>query len=186
MIKELHKLRVFFTKQYQLWLIIVVNALLLLFFIILLFFQGYEIYSSFKQRSVAIKKNKTPEISSATTKEIIPQYQHIFYSPPTATITEAENHNLMLRGIILGDQENNNLAIISSSETDEAIYQQGDKLPNGAIVSTIYADHVMLSYRGKVITLSIPWEKNNKSSSAPDSNNQIVHMGKPFSNMKEP
>lgn len=87
-------------------------------------------------------------------------------------VTEAPDTrlNLKLKGVLASSNPVTARAIIADGKGIEDSYAVGKKLPGNAILREIYADRVILEYRGRLETLRLPKEasvdlspkKNNK------------------------
>jgi general secretion pathway protein C len=82
---------------------------------------------------------------------------------PAANITEApDTHlNLKLRGVIATGDPTSARAIIADGRGVENSYAIGKSLPGNAVLREIYADRVILEYRGRLETLRLPKEDSN-------------------------
>lgn len=82
-------------------------------------------------------------------------------SPTTvAKVTEAPDTrlNLKLRGVLASSEPETARAIISDGKGVEDAYAVEDKLPGNAVLKEIYADRVILEYRGRMEALRLPKE----------------------------
>lgn len=77
---------------------------------------------------------------------------------PVAKVTEAPDTrlNLKLRGVLASSDPVAARAIIADSKSKEDAYAVGDNLPGNAVLREIYADRVILEYRGRMETLRLP------------------------------
>lgn len=77
---------------------------------------------------------------------------------PVAKVTEAPDTrlNLKLRGLLASTDPVAARAIIADGKGVEEAYAVGDKLPGNAVLREIYADRVILEYRGRMETLRLP------------------------------
>jgi type II secretory pathway component PulC len=171
----------------QYWLVISVNVLFFLLMIILLSYQGYSLYSLIKTSSDSENNSNTitTGMQSIATKDVSISKWHIFGIKNNMPGDEA-NTKWTLKGVIIGNDKKSNLAIISSTDTDEAVYQSGAKLSSGETIQNIFPDRVLISNHDVTITLFIPWEMKSKLASSIKPSNTVVQVGSPFSNMKEP
>ena len=83
-------------------------------------------------------------------------------SSPTAIakVTDAPDTrlNLKLRGVLASDDPALAMAIIADGKGKEDAYALGAKLPGNAVLKEIYADRVILEYRGRLEALRLPKE----------------------------
>ena len=82
-------------------------------------------------------------------------------SPVTvAKVTDAPDTrlNLKLRGVLASDDPALAMAIIADGKGKEDAYALGAKLPGNAVLKEIYADRVILEYRGRLEALRLPKE----------------------------
>lgn len=64
--------------------------------------------------------------------------------------------NLLLKGVLASSEVSHAVAFISAGQgTIEKSYAIGDSLPSGAILKEIYAERILLEYRGRVENLSL-------------------------------
>lgn len=79
---------------------------------------------------------------------------------PTATVTEAPDTrlNLKLRGVVASSEPTAARAIIADGKGKEESYAIDETLPGNAVLREIYADRVILEYRGRLETLRLPKE----------------------------
>lgn len=68
--------------------------------------------------------------------------------------------DLNLRGVFSSDDQENALAIIASSGTDETFYRVGDSIPGGATLKAVYPDRVLLERNLQMETLALPKGKD--------------------------
>ncbi|MGA9852292.1 MAG: type II secretion system protein GspC [Gammaproteobacteria bacterium] len=80
--------------------------------------------------------------------------------------------NLILRGIVAASSDDKESLAIISSNGVEQLYAVGAQLPGGAQIQSIYPDHVLLSFNGRVQTLRLP-----KSGNAADSGDNSILPG---------
>lgn len=72
------------------------------------------------------------------------------------TIAPETKLNLLLRGVLASADSANAEAIIAAgAKAAEKIYRIDESIPGGAILREIYADRVILEYRGRVETLTL-------------------------------
>ncbi len=136
-----------------------INAFLCLLLAVIFIYQGYliiQLVNASDQRS-SIMASKNVSRSFAKTNFSIADW-HLLNEQGNAAVVEVKT-KWMLRGIIIGQDQENNLAIIASSDTDESVYKQGDKLADGTIVTRIEPDKVLLEQFGNIETLFMPWKK---------------------------
>jgi general secretion pathway protein C len=79
---------------------------------------------------------------------------------PMATVTEAPETrlNLKLRGVVASSEPTAARAIIADGKGEEESYAIDENLPGNAVLREIYADRVILEYRGRLETLRLPKE----------------------------
>ncbi|HEC19628.1 MAG TPA: type II secretion system protein GspC [Gammaproteobacteria bacterium] len=79
---------------------------------------------------------------------------------PAAQVTEAPDTrlNLKLRGLLASSDPVAARAIIADGKGREEAYKVGQKLPGNAVLREIYADRVILEYRGRLEALRLPKE----------------------------
>lgn len=79
---------------------------------------------------------------------------------PTATVTEAPDTrlNLKLRGVVASSEPTAARAIIADGKGKEESYAIDESLPGNAVLREIYADRVILEYRGRLEALRLPKE----------------------------
>jgi type II secretory pathway component PulC len=167
-----------FNEQWRRSMILFVNALLLLVLLGTLVYQSQAIITLLKVKSVSgNSKNVAIVTVDRTVKNGEITQWHLFgvqeILAPVAIYTK-----WMLRGIILGDQPENNVAFIASSDADEASYRRGDKLADGTIIFNILSDKVLLNHNGIIETLFIPW--NTEDHSTISSPNNPVSSGSAY------
>lgn len=77
---------------------------------------------------------------------------------PVAQVTEAPDTqlNLKLRGLLASSDPVTARAIIADGKGVEEAYKVGEKLPGNAVLREIYADRVILEYRGRLEALRLP------------------------------
>jgi general secretion pathway protein C len=77
---------------------------------------------------------------------------------PVTTMTDAPDTrlNLKLSGVLASSNPMGARAIIADSKGVEDAYAVNEKLPGNAILREIYADRVILEYRGRLETLRLP------------------------------
>ncbi len=63
---------------------------------------------------------------------------------------------LVLTGIIAGDDPNSGLAIVGESASSAKVYGMGDVLPGGAKLHAVYSDRVLLDRNGSIESLPLP------------------------------
>ncbi len=69
--------------------------------------------------------------------------------------------NLVLKGIFAVDDPNDGGAIIADGRGQEGFYRVGARIPGGAVLSRISADHVVLSRNGNLETLRLPSDSDS-------------------------
>ncbi len=74
--------------------------------------------------------------------------------------------NLMLRGIVSGETDQDGYAIIGDSRGREAVYRVGMDLPGGGEVRGIFPDRVVLLRDGQYETLRLPLDEKTADSEA--------------------
>lgn len=107
------------------------------------------------------------QLGSADTRQIA--QWHLFgevkkVAPkPVAEITEAPDTrlNLKLRGLLASSDPEAARAIIADGKGKEEAYKVGQNLPGNAILREIYADRVILEYRGRLEALRLPKESSS-------------------------
>ena len=81
-------------------------------------------------------------------------------SPPktVAKVVDAPDTrlNLKLHGVLASSDPANARAIIADGKGMEDAYAVEDKLPGNAVLKEIYADRIILEYRGRLETLRLP------------------------------
>lgn len=79
----------------------------------------------------------------------------------TSKVTEAPDTrlNLKLRGVVASSDPKAARAIIADGKGVENSYAVGKTLPGNAVLREIYADRVILEYRGRLETLRLPKEE---------------------------
>ncbi len=105
---------------------------------------------------------KTPTTESPKRQQI--NQWHLFgkvqkVAPkPVATMTEAPDTrlNLKLSGVLASGDPRTARAIIGDGKGKEDAYGVDDALPGNAVLREIYADRVILEYRGRLETLRLP------------------------------
>lgn len=77
---------------------------------------------------------------------------------PVAKVIDAPDTrlNLKLLGLLASSDPVAARAIIAGGKGDEEAYAVGDNLPGNAVLREIYADRVILEYRGRMETLRLP------------------------------
>lgn len=77
---------------------------------------------------------------------------------PVVQVTEAPDTklNLKLRGLLASSDPVAARAIIADGRGKEEAYKIGQKLPGNAVLREIYADRVILEYRGRLEALRLP------------------------------
>lgn len=81
---------------------------------------------------------------------------------PVAQVTEAPDTrlNLKLRGLLASSDPVMARAIIADGKGVEEAYKVDQKLPGNAVLREIYADRVILEYRGRLEALRLPKESS--------------------------
>ena len=81
---------------------------------------------------------------------------------PVAQVTEAPDTrlNLKLRGLLASSDPEAARAIIADGKGQEEAYKVGQNLPGNAVLREIYADRVILEYRGRLEALRLPKESS--------------------------
>jgi len=80
----------------------------------------------------------------------------------TITTTKSENTapkkgaNLQLSGVFAAEPKDQAFAIISVDSKGQRAYGIGDKIWDEAALHSVHADHVLISYRGKLEKLALP------------------------------
>ncbi|NOX75133.1 MAG: type II secretion system protein GspC [Gammaproteobacteria bacterium] len=79
---------------------------------------------------------------------------------PVAAMTEAPDTrlNLKLSGVLVSGDPRTARATIGDGKGKEDAYGVGESLPGNAVLREIYADRVILEYRGRLETLRLPKE----------------------------
>lgn len=82
---------------------------------------------------------------------------------PIAQVTEAPDTrlNLKLRGLLASSDPEAARAIIADGKGVEEAYAVGQNLPGNAVLREIYADRVILEYRGRLEALRLPKEDSD-------------------------
>lgn len=96
---------------------------------------------------------------------------HLFGEPPKdlpkalEQVTEAPDTrlNLKLRGLLASSDPVSARAIIADGKGVEEAYKVGQKLPGDAVLREIYADRVILEYRGRLEALRLPKDADAKA-----------------------
>ena len=80
------------------------------------------------------------------------------FAKPVAKVIDAPDTrlNLKLRGVLASSDPVAARAIIAGGKGAEDAYAVGDNLPGKAVLREIYADRVILEYRGRMETLRLP------------------------------
>ncbi len=69
--------------------------------------------------------------------------------------------NLVLRGVYASEDPRAAGAILSEPSGKQGFYRVGARLPGGAVLKEVHADHIILERRGRLETLRLPKEKIN-------------------------
>jgi len=64
--------------------------------------------------------------------------------------------NLTLSGVFAGQTKDAGAALIADTQRRSAMYQVGERLPSGAMLAEVYADHVVLDRYGNLEKLYLP------------------------------
>ncbi len=107
--------------------------------------------------------SRAAEVSSTADVAQISQW-HLFgdaqkkFIKPVSKVTEAPDTrlNLKLRGVLASFDSGMARAIIADGKGLEDAYAIGENLPGNAVLREIYADRVILEYRGRMETLRLP------------------------------
>ncbi len=67
--------------------------------------------------------------------------------------------NLVLRGVYASENPQAAGAILSEPSGKQGFYRVGARLPGGAVLKEVHADHIILERRGRLETLRLPKEK---------------------------
>lgn len=98
--------------------------------------------------------------------------------------------NLKLRGVVASNNPDLARAIIAEgrSNGEEKAYAIGDTLPGNAVLREIYDQHVILEYRGRLETLSLPKDElpEGPASPVPSSQRSSTRFGSQASVQQEP
>jgi len=137
---------------------------LVLFFLVIVTVinQIYELRTLLTEEKQQ-QPNRTVAEQAAHYKKPISQWQLFGHERKNAV--PLNNTKWVLKGVILGVNGKNNLAIIASSDQDEAFYQAGDTLADGAIITAVLADRVLLSLNGFKESLLL-WDQSDKTVNA--------------------
>ncbi len=103
------------------------------------------------QSSTAVQRQPRPPLASSHLFGVYEEKQlvsHYLDAPETSL-------NLVLRGIVSGESDQDGFAIIRNSQGREAVYRVGRKLPGGGEVRGVFADRVVLLRNGKYETLRL-------------------------------
>jgi general secretion pathway protein C len=85
--------------------------------------------------------------------------------------------NLKLRGVLASSDPSFALAIIADGKGKEEAYALESKLPGNAVLKEIYADRVILEYRGRMEALRLPKETIASVGSRPEKRVSGVRSG---------
>jgi type II secretory pathway component PulC len=167
-------------------IIIFIYSLLIIILVTTLAYQLHEIIADLRENFVSNHiTNHHAIISAIPLSKISISKYHIFGEQ--AAISQAKtNIKWTLRGIIIGNNPTKNFAIIASSDTDEAIYKQGDKLLDDAKVLNILPDKVLLSRDDEVEILVMPWDTESALVSSPNPIVAPTEIGDKFTLEQEP
>ncbi len=108
--------------------------------------------------SAPSQSGSRPELSSANLFGVYAEKQlvsHYRDAPETSL-------NLVLRGIVSGETDQDGFAIIGDSRGREAVYRVDRELPGGGEVRGIFPDRVVLFRDGQYETLRLPLDENKK------------------------
>ena len=106
------------------------------------------------QAAVAPVKQQRSQPAQIAQLHLFGQAQ-VASSAQSPTVAPETKLNLVLRGVIASGKASDELAIIGPRGGKEKSYAIGDKLPGGAELKEIYADRVILQYRGRLETLTL-------------------------------
>jgi len=164
-------------------ILLAINSLLCAILIVTISYQIYSINLLSKENHIFSILLTKPNTENYTFPEKIHiKNWNLFDTKNNASINRAKPTKWILRGIILGDNLKNSLAIIASHDRDEAIYAIGDKLTDGTVIKKILPNEIVLEYNGKLNKLSIPWDTENQILNSKKS--IPLNFGQPFSLMK--
>lgn len=160
------KFRIIILDQWQQWKLQIINGVLLLLFVVVFVYQSYEIVTLLKSQSTNTQLSKKYAASNQLAKVQSLADWHLFGVPPTPAAVVMPQTKWNLLGVILGANEYSNFAVIASNDSDEGIYQMGDKLPDGALVAKILPNQVLLTRSDNTNeTLLISWDVSSPDSS---------------------
>jgi hypothetical protein len=145
-----------FKSLWRSWMILAINGLLVIILLYVFYSQTSAIVNLIYQPVFLEYKppvDKKIYMSTASS--------HLFGKE---TSIHPDRFKWILHGIILGDQAKNNIAILVSPKSQEAMNQVGDKLADGSIIFKILPDRVLITRDGIVDTLFISWESSNEPS----------------------
>lgn len=179
-----HHLLVFTVEKIRQWIFVASNACLIALLVLILFQQSRIIIGLLKESTSSKVILNKPIMADIKTKKTSIAAWHLF-GKEDIKISTTPPTQWILHGIILGAKGDDNLAIISSSNEAESIYQRGDKLADGTIISKIFADHVILTHQGKTESLYIPWNLQNPPIQS-NTTDMPSNQGESFTLMKEP
>lgn len=142
----------------------VITFLVLLVMSISLGYKGYHTYvAAFRKDSSADQPRQQP-IAEAPREQLKPSDFHLLFgsndraeSRPKPADIPKTRLNLTLHGALTGftDQPGGGTAIIEGNNQDK-LYQVGDTLPGGAILSEVHPNHVILMRNGQLEKLPFP------------------------------
>ena len=144
----------------------------IILFILVVVIGTYQILQSYEVIQIPI----FPKTLRVYRQIAIPSLSeaHLFGQPAIM----ANNSNLVVRGIVYINHQHS--FVVLADNNIEHIYHEGDRLPDGTIISKIQTDSILIVSNGTTRTLLIPWNIQGFS------NNQPVQSGTPFSMIKEP
>jgi len=110
--------------------------------------------------SVKTPAKQSPNPQQIARWHLFGELQKAAPKPAVTTMTEAPDTslNLKLSGVLASSDPRMARAIIADAKGKEDAYAVGEGLPGNAVLREIYADRVILEYRGRLETLRLPKE----------------------------
>ncbi|MDE2235209.1 MAG: type II secretion system protein GspC [Gammaproteobacteria bacterium] len=110
--------------------------------------QPKEFTPAYKTHAAAIRSFDANKLAN----------MHLFGLMNVSATTEAPatTLNLKLKGVVAASNDSKISLAIISSNNNEDMYGVGAQLPGGAQVQSIYPDHVLISFNGRIQSLQMP------------------------------
>jgi type II secretory pathway component PulC len=88
-------------------------------------------------------------------------------APILATAPAQEEPDLILKGVLVGEDATRSRALIAHGEANARLYKMDDKLPDGSVLKTVSRNSIEIEKDGAVSTLVLVRAQGNEGSESP-------------------